>query len=123
MRMSITLCYHPSENMCGCLHDEMEVDDLTGNRPINHFSNQEEESFHGANYRYEPENRREQLVAEGVVCPNCEGEEVHHDSWVFGDPSTPILRGYVGDPAKIRLFHGGVKGNACIPLSCSSVVQ
>ncbi|PIC97461.1 copper oxidase [Sporosarcina sp. P26b] len=89
--------------------DEMEVDDLTGNRPINHFSNQEEESFHGANYRYEPENRREQLVAEGVVCPNCEGEEVHHDSWVFGDPSTPILRGYVGDPAKIRLFHGGVK--------------
>lgn len=89
--------------------DEMEVDDLTGNRPINHFSNQEQESFHGANYRYEPENRREQLVAEGVVCPNCEGEEVHHDSWVFGDPSTPILRGYVGDPAKIRLFHGGVK--------------
>ncbi|PID24502.1 multicopper oxidase domain-containing protein [Sporosarcina sp. P7] len=89
--------------------DEMEVNDLTGNRPINHFSNQEEESFHGANYRYEPENRREQLVAEGVVCPNCEGEEVHHDSWVFGDPSTPILRGYVGDPAKIRLFHGGVK--------------
>ncbi|ARF13362.1 multicopper oxidase [Sporosarcina ureae] len=89
--------------------DEMEVDDLTGNRPINHFSNQEVESFHGANYRYEPENRREQLVAEGVVCPNCEGEEVHHDSWVFGDPSTPILRGYVGDPAKIRLFHGGVK--------------
>ncbi|WP_342535960.1 multicopper oxidase domain-containing protein [Sporosarcina sp. FSL K6-3508] len=90
-------------------HDEMEVDDLTGNRPINHISNQEEESFHGANYRYEPENRRQQLLAEGVVCPNCEGEEVHHDSWVFGDPSTPILRGYLGDPAKIRLFHGGTK--------------
>ncbi|CAM3096938.1 multicopper oxidase domain-containing protein [Filibacter tadaridae] len=90
-------------------HDEMEVDDLTGNRPINHFSNQEEESFHGANYRYEPENRRQQLISEGVVCPNCQGEEVHHDSWVFGDPSTPILRGYLGDPAKIRVFHGGVK--------------
>ncbi|WP_106496442.1 multicopper oxidase domain-containing protein [Lentibacillus sp. Marseille-P4043] len=90
-------------------HDEMEVDDVTGNRPINHISNQEEESFHGANYRYEPENRRQQLLAEGVVCPNCEGEEVHHDSWVFGDPSAPILRGYVGDPAKIRLFHGGAK--------------
>ncbi|WP_047985567.1 cupredoxin domain-containing protein [Ornithinibacillus californiensis] len=90
-------------------HDEMEVNDVTGNRPINHISNQEEESFHGANYRYEPENRRSQLLAEGVVCPNCEGEEVHHDSWVFGDPSSPILRGYVGDPAKIRLFHGGEK--------------
>ena len=31
-------------------HDEMEVDDLTRNRPINHLTNQEEESFHGANY-------------------------------------------------------------------------
>jgi len=90
-------------------HDEMEVDDLTGNRPINHLTNQEEESFHGANYRYEPENRRHQLIAEGVVAPTAEGEEVHHDSWVYGDPSAPILRGYVGDPAKIRLFHGGNK--------------
>lgn len=90
-------------------NDEMEVDDVTGNRPINHITNQPEESFHGANYRYEPENRRAQLLAEGVVGPNAEGEEVHHDSWIFGDPSAPILRGYVGDPAKIRLFHGGTK--------------
>lgn len=90
-------------------HDEMEVDDLTGNRPINHLTNQEEESFHGANYRFEPMNRRQQLIEEGVVGPNTEGEEVHHDSWVFGDPSTPILRGYVGDPTKIRLIHCGVK--------------
>lgn len=90
-------------------HDEMEVNDLTGNRPINHLTNQEEQSFHGVNYRYEPLNRRQQLIDEGVVCPNCEGEEVHHDSWVFGDPSAPILRGYVGDSAKIRLIHGGVK--------------
>lgn len=90
-------------------HDEMEINDVTGNRPINHITNQEEESFHGANYRYEPENRRAQLISEGVVCPNCVGEEVHHDSWVFGDPSAPILRGYVGDPARIRLFHGGQK--------------
>ena len=28
---------------------------------------------------------------------------------MFGDPATPILRGYVGDPAKIRLSHAGVK--------------
>ena len=90
-------------------HDEMEVNDLTGNRPLNHISNQEEDSFHGANYRFEPFNRRQQLIEEGVVCPNCEGEEVHHDSWVFGDPSTPIYRGYVGDPAKFRVFHCGVK--------------
>jgi len=105
--------HHPilpsSREYAWVFHDEMEVNDLTGNRPINHVTNKEEESFHGVNYRYEPENRRQQLIAEGVVCPNCQGEEVHHDSWVFGDPATPILRGYVGDPAKIRLVHGGVK--------------
>jgi manganese oxidase len=89
--------------------DEMEVNDLTSNRPLNPTTGQPAESFHGVNYRYEPEHRRKQLIDEGVVCPDCEGEEVHHDSWVFGDPATPILRGYVGDPAKIRLVHGGVK--------------
>ncbi|WP_046180176.1 multicopper oxidase domain-containing protein [Domibacillus tundrae] len=90
-------------------HDEMEVNDLTGNRPIDHLTNQETESFHGANYRYEPMHNRQKLIREGIVCPNCEGEEVHHDSWVYGDPASPIFRGYVGDPAKIRLVHGGVK--------------
>ena len=30
-------------------------------------------------------------------------------SWVYGDPAPPILFAYVGDPAKIRLLHGGVK--------------
>ncbi|QOR68034.1 multicopper oxidase domain-containing protein [Cytobacillus suaedae] len=89
--------------------DEMEINDITGNPPISDFTGQETESFHGVNYRYEPEWRRKQLIDEGVVCPDCEGEEVHHDSWVFGDPATPILRGYVGDPAMIRLIHGGVK--------------
>ena len=37
------------------------------------------------------------------------GEEQHHSSWLFGDPVTPILRCYKGDPARIRLVHGGVK--------------
>lgn len=30
-------------------------------------------------------------------------------SWVYGDPAPPIPRAYAGDPAKIRLIHGGVK--------------
>ncbi|MBM7659723.1 hypothetical protein JOC85_000490 [Bacillus mesophilus] len=89
--------------------DQMEINDITGNRPIDFDTGQEAESFHGVNYRYEPLNRRKQLISEGVVCPDCDGEEVHHDSWVFGDPATPILRGYVGDSAKIRLSHAGVK--------------
>ncbi|WLR57010.1 multicopper oxidase domain-containing protein [Mesobacillus subterraneus] len=90
-------------------NDEMEIKDLTGNRPFNPMTNQEAESFHGVNLRYEPMTNRKRLMEAGVVCPDCDSEEVHHDSWVFGDPATPILRGYVGDPAVIRLIHGGVK--------------
>lgn len=90
-------------------NDEMEVDDLTGNRPINPLTSQEGESFHGVNYRYEPLGNRLKLIEEGVVTPEADGEEVHHDSWVFGDPATPILRGYKGDPAVFRVIHGGAK--------------
>lgn len=90
-------------------HDEMPTQDLTGNRPINPVTNQDSESTHAINYRFEPLTNRHRLIEEAVVCPDCDGEEVHHDSWVFGDPATPILRGYVGDPAKIRLVHAGGK--------------
>ncbi len=37
------------------------------------------------------------------------GEEQHHSSWLFGDPVTPVLRAYAGDPFRIRLVHAGVK--------------
>ncbi len=89
-------------------HDEMEVDDLTGQTPISPHTLQPE-ATHSVNYRAEPMRNRLRLIQEGVVCPDCEGEEVHHDSWVFGDPDTPILRAYKGDPIKIRLVHGGTK--------------
>ncbi|TSI06690.1 multicopper oxidase domain-containing protein [Lysinibacillus sp. BW-2-10] len=89
-------------------HDEMEVDDLTGQKPISPHTLQPE-ATHLVNYRAEPMRNRMRLIQEGVVCPDCEGEEVHHDSWVFGDPDTPILRAYVGDPIKIRLVHGGTQ--------------
>lgn len=89
-------------------HDEMEVDDLTGDKPINPLTLQPE-ATHAVNYRAEPMRNRMRLLMEGVVCPDCEGEEVHHDSWVFGDPATPILKAYVGDPLKIRVIHGGAK--------------
>src|SRR5918997_3412740 len=36
-------------------------------------------------------------------------EEQHHSSWMFGDPETPILRAYIGDPVRIRFVHAGVK--------------
>ncbi|MBB6449218.1 hypothetical protein HNR44_001167 [Geomicrobium halophilum] len=89
-------------------HDEMETDDLTRNTPINPHTFQPDMT-HLVNYRSEPMRNRMKLMHEGVVGPDCEGEEVHHDSWVFGDPASPILRAYVGDPIKIRLIHGGVQ--------------
>jgi len=89
-------------------HDEQEIDDLTGQAPISPHTLQPE-ATHLINYRAEPMRNRARLIQEGVVCPDCEGEEVHHDSWVFGDPDTPILRAYVGDPIKIRLVHAGVQ--------------
>ena len=36
-------------------------------------------------------------------------EEQHHSSWMFGDPVTPILRAYIGDPVRIRFVHAAVK--------------
>ena len=36
--------------------DQMEINDITGNNPINIKTGQEDESFHGVNYRYEPAN-------------------------------------------------------------------
>lgn len=49
------------------------------------------EMTHSINYRAEPMRNKMQLIMEGVVCPDCEGEEVHHDSWVFGDPPLPYF--------------------------------
>ncbi|MCM3782133.1 multicopper oxidase domain-containing protein [Neobacillus mesonae] len=89
-------------------HDEMEIHDLTGDTPFSPHTLQPE-ATHTVNYRGEPMRNRQRLIMEGVVSPETEGEEVHHDSWMFGDPATPILRAYVGDPLKIRLLHGGVK--------------
>lgn len=63
-------------------------------------------------YRSEPLNNRlailERLKQQGKL-RDVIGEEQHHSSWAFGDPATPVLRAYRGDPTKIRLVHAGVK--------------
>ena len=46
---------------------------------------------------------------DGTFVERVAGEEQHHSSWLFGEPETPVLRAYKGDPARIRLVHGGVK--------------
>ncbi|MFD0150111.1 multicopper oxidase domain-containing protein [Streptomyces sp. NPDC055721] len=82
------------------------IDDLT---PVNM-------AMLPVNHRIEPMewrmHRYQQLLDEGRIDPVRDavlGEEVHHSSWLFGDPSTPVLRGYSGDPTVIRLVHGGMR--------------
>lgn len=82
-------------------HDEPEIHDKNGNAPTNPETGMPESTM-PINYRAEPMRNRH------PHCPGCAGEEVSLSSWPFGDPATPILRAYVGDPAKIRLIHGGI---------------
>ena len=46
---------------------------------------------------------------DGTFVERVAGEEQHHSSWLFGDPVTPILRAYDGDPARVQLVHAGIK--------------
>lgn len=89
-------------------HDEPEVLDKDGNHPTDPLTGLPESTM-AINYRSEPMRNRMRLIEAGIVCPGCVGEEVHHDSWVFGDPATPVLRAYRGDPARFHVIHGGVK--------------
>lgn len=93
-------------------------------------------SFMCFNYRTEPMKNREVLIwkwlKEGKLKKTVINEEQHHSSWMFGDPATPILKAYLGDPVRIHLIHAGVKethvfhlhvyewyadpGNPCSPL-------
>lgn len=98
--------HHPSlpdfREYVTIFHDEPEIKDINGNPPMNHET-QMPESTMPINYRAEPMRNRHPKGTGGV------GEEVSLSSWPFGDPATPILRAYKGDPAKIRLIHGGIK--------------
>ncbi|WP_223285039.1 multicopper oxidase domain-containing protein [Hymenobacter qilianensis] len=66
-------------------------------------------------YRAEPMiNREHKLWRLERTGHNFQGrpvlnEEQHHSSWMFGDPATPILKAYIGDPVRIRFVHAGVK--------------
>lgn len=90
-------------------HDEAPVKNIFNEEPVDPM-NGEPSMTHSINYRSEPMRNRMNLIMEGIVCPNCEGEEVHHDSWAFGDPPPTVLpRAYVADPVRWHAIHGGVK--------------
>src|SRR3954452_20796710 len=66
------------------------VDNLTGSYRPGSFA---------LNYRSEPFRNR---------MLNFPKEKAHaYSSFTFGDPATPIMRGYLADPTKIRLIHAG----------------
>ena len=85
-------------------HDELEILDKDGNPPVDHRTGLPS-STTAISYRSEPMRNRMPLSHD----PADSGEDISMSSWVYGDPAPPILRAYVGDPAKIRLVHGGIK--------------
>lgn len=85
-------------------HDELEMKDKDGNQPINPHTRLPD-STTAISYRSEPMRNRMPLTEDHADS----GEDISMSSWVYGDPAPPILKAYVGDPAKIRLLHGGVK--------------
>jgi len=56
------------------------------------------------NYRSEPFMHRLELQIDAGQVPD---ESIAYSSYAFGDPATPILRTYVGEPVKQRVVHGG----------------
>ena len=85
-------------------HDELEMKDKDGNQPMDHHTGLPSATT-AISYRAEPMRNRHPLTDN----PADSGEDISMSSWVYGDPAPPILRAYPGDPAKIRLLHGGVK--------------
>lgn len=90
--------------------DETDVLDKTGQVPKD--SNGGATSFFGFNYRTEPlRNRTKNDVPEMTSKggDGGDGEELAYSSWAHGDPVTPIIRGYKGDPTKLRILMAGTK--------------
>lgn len=85
-------------------HDELEILDKDGNPPVDHRTGLPS-STTAISYRSEPMRNRVPLSHD----PADSDEDISMSSWVYGDPAPTILRAYVGDPAKIRLVHGGIK--------------
>lgn len=83
-------------------HDEMMVRTKDGAVPIDPMTGLEQDTGMFINYRTEPSRIR-------MDNPNVTGEKGMMSSWAYGDPATPVLHAYLGDPARIRLLHAGVK--------------
>ena len=75
-----------------------QIDDTTGTyRP----------GARAINYRSEP--FRQRLLRDVPVSPTGKArwKSLTYNSYTYGDPATPISRGYLGDPTKKRILHAG----------------
>ena len=100
--------YHPTKpafrEYAVFFHDELEIKNKDGAQPLDPHTGLPS-STTAISYRAEPMRNRLPLTDDHADT----GEDISMSSWVYGDPAPPILKAYVGDPAKIRLIHGGVK--------------
>ncbi|MGM9640982.1 MAG: multicopper oxidase domain-containing protein [Faecousia sp.] len=87
-------------------HDELEIRNAAGLPPVDPHTGMESGTT-AISYRAEPMRNRLPLQPGGD--PAVIDEDISMSSWAYGDPAPHILKAYVGDPAKIRLIHGGVK--------------
>lgn len=85
-------------------HDELEIRNKDGNPPVDPHTGLPA-STTAISYRSEPMRNRMPVTHD----PADSAEDISMSSWAYGDPAPPILHAYVGDPAKIRLIHGGIK--------------
>ena len=79
----------------------------TNDRPVTQvdpFTGAYRPGDRAVNYRSEPFMNRLQLQQERFGHFD---ESLAYSSYAFGDPATPIMRSYLGDPTKQRLLHGG----------------
>ncbi len=88
-------------------HDQL---DICGNPPPPEHASH---PIMPISYRAEPMVARQQalwkMMRDNKLKAPVVHEEQHHSSWMFGDPATPVLKAYIGDPVRIRLVHAGVK--------------
>lgn len=102
--------YHPAKpafrEYAVFFHDELEIDDKNGQPPLDPHTGLPSGTT-AISYRAEP--MRNRLPLDHQSDHTVTDEDISMSSWAYGDPAPPILKAYVGDPAKIRLIHGGVK--------------
>lgn len=87
-------------------HDELEIKNKDGQPPVDPHTGLPTGTT-AISYRSEP--MRNRLPLDPNADHSVTDEDISMSSWAYGDPAPFIPKAYVGDPAKVRLIHGGVK--------------